>query len=77
MSREKSSTAHFVYSYLHSSSSVTSQVERGESLNIALKREIGEELGAEVEVKGFFMHPFSFDYSEDEDKGYIKLFPMP
>jgi 8-oxo-dGTP diphosphatase len=54
------------------------KVEHGESLSSALKREIREELGAEVEVKGFFMHPFPFDYSEDEDgvEGYIKLFPM-
>ena len=54
------------------------KVEKGESLESALKREILEEIGAEVEVKGFFMHPFPFDYSEDEDgvKGYIKLFPM-
>jgi 8-oxo-dGTP pyrophosphatase MutT (NUDIX family) len=58
--------------------SVASQVEQGKSLNIALKREIREELGAEVEVKEFFMHPFSFYYSEDEDgfEGCIKLFPM-
>ena len=64
--------------YSHSSSSIASQVEQGKSLNIALKREIHEELGAEVEVKGFFMHPFSFDYSKDKDRfeGYIKLFPM-
>ena len=57
---------------------VASQVEQGKSLNIALKREIREELGAEVEVKEFFMHPFSFYYSEDEDgfEGCIKLFPM-
>ena len=53
-------------------------MEHGESLASALKREIREELGAEVEVKGLFMHPFSFDYSEDEDRveGYIKLYPM-
>jgi 8-oxo-dGTP pyrophosphatase MutT (NUDIX family) len=58
--------------------SVASQVEQGKSLNIALKREIREELGAEVEVKEFFMHPFSFYYSEDEDgfEGCIKLLPM-
>ena len=37
------------------------KVEHGESLASALKREIREELGAEVEVKGFFMHPFTFD----------------
>ena len=57
---------------------VASQVEQSKSLNIALKREIREELGAEVEVKEFFMHPFSFYYSEDEDgfEGCIKLFPM-
>ncbi len=54
------------------------KVEHGESLASALKREIREELGAEVDVKGFFMHPFSFDYSEDEDgvEGYIKFYPM-
>ena len=54
------------------------KVEHGESLASALKREIREELGAEVEVKGLFMRPFPFDYSEDEDgvEGYIKLFPM-
>ena len=54
------------------------KVEKGESLESALKREIREEIGAEVEVKGFFMHPFPFDYSKDEDwvEGYIKLYPM-
>ena len=43
------------------------KVEHGESLASALKREIREELGAEVEVKGLFMHPFPFDYSETRD----------
>jgi 8-oxo-dGTP diphosphatase len=55
------------------------KVEHGESLASALKREIREELGAEVEVKGFFMHLFPFDYySKDEDgvEGYIRLYPM-
>ncbi len=54
------------------------KVVKGESLASALKREIREELGAEIEVKGFFMHPFTFDYSKDEDgiEGYIKLYPM-
>ena len=50
---------------------------RGESLGIALKREIREELGAEINVHGLFMYPFSYDYSEDDDRfeAYIKLFP--
>ena len=54
------------------------QVERGETLNIVLNLEICEELSAEVEVKGIFMHPFSFDYSEYEDgfDAEIKLYPM-
>ncbi len=58
--------------------SFSSQVEQGESLTIALKREIREELGAEIKVKGLFMHPFPCDYSEDKDgfEGCIKLFPM-
>ena len=33
------------------------KVNHGESLESALKRE----------VKGFFMHPFTFDYTEEED----------
>ncbi len=43
------------------------KVNRGESHGTALKREIHEELGAEVDVKGFFMNPFTFDYTEEED----------
>ena len=51
---------------------------RGKSLRIALKREICEELGAEIDVTGFFMYPFSYDYSKDDDgfEAYFKLFPM-
>ena len=73
MSREKAQRHILITFY-----PVASQVEQSKSLNIALKREIREELGAEVEVKEFYMHPFSFYYSEDEDgfKGCIKLFPM-
>ena len=73
MSREKSSTSHFDYILLSCFSGRTRQVPQ-----YRLKREIREELGAEVEVKEFFMHPFSFYYSEDEDgfEGCIKLFPM-
>jgi 8-oxo-dGTP pyrophosphatase MutT (NUDIX family) len=56
--------------------SFSSQVEQGESLTIALKREIREELGAEIKVKGLFMHPFPCDYSEDKGEGCITLFPM-
>ena len=54
------------------------KVNCGESLGIAMKREICEEIGAEVEVKGFFMHPFTFNYTKEEDgiEGYIKLYPM-
>jgi 8-oxo-dGTP pyrophosphatase MutT (NUDIX family) len=54
------------------------KVEHGESLASALKREIREKLGAEIVVKGIFMHPFLFDYTEDEDgiDGCIKLHPM-
>ena len=53
------------------------KVIRGESLGIALKREIREELSAEIDVHGLFMYPFSYDYSEDDDRfeAYIKLFP--
>jgi 8-oxo-dGTP pyrophosphatase MutT (NUDIX family) len=53
------------------------KVNRGVSLGIALKRGIREEIGAEVEVKGFFMHPFTFDYTEEEDgiEGYISCTP--
>jgi len=53
-------------------------VIRGESLRIALKREIRKELGAEIDVTGFFMYPFSYDYSKDDDgfEAYFKLFPM-
>jgi len=53
------------------------KVNRGVSLRITLKREIREEIGAEVEVKGFFMHPFTFDYTEEEDgiEGYISCTP--
>ena len=49
-----------------------------ESLVIALKNEIHEELGAEIDVTGFFMYPFFYDYSKDDDgfEVYIKLFPM-
>ena len=44
------------------------EVNHGESLESALKRE----------VKGFFMHPFTFDFTEEEDgiEGCIKFYPM-
>ena len=53
-------------------------MNHGECLVSALKREIREELGAEVEVNGYFMHPFTFDYTKKKDgiEAYIKLYPM-
>ena len=54
------------------------KVNHGECLVSALKREIREVLGAEVEVKGYFMHPFTFNYTKEKDgiEAYIKLYPM-
>ena len=55
------------------------QVENNATLAAALKREIHEELGAEIEVKGYFMDPYTFSYNKSKSKhgfgGTFKLIP--
>lgn len=44
----------------------------------ALKREIRDELGTEIEVKGYFMGPYIFNYNKSKHgfDGTFKLIPM-
>ena len=56
------------------------QVENNETHAAALKREIREELSAEIEVKGYCMDPYIFSYNKSKSKhgfgGTFKLIPM-